>query len=326
MEAQRPGIMKEDSGTKKVLLMGRAGSGKTSMKSIIFVNYLPRDTRALRPTASIEFNTMRFLGNLQLNLWDCGGQDVFIKNYLDAQKQTVFQNVQVLIFVIGVGTGLEIVTEVKTDYMRDIQYFAEAVTSLRAHSPKAQVFCLVHKMDLVPKRNRENIMRTYHQALNQHCPTMCFPTSIWDETLYKAWSKIVNLLVPDVDLLTRQVSFICEMCEADEVVIFEKNTFLVIAQSSRAHFQDEHRFERISNIVKQFKLCCGKTHTSFQSFQIRSSDFVATIEPFLHHSYVMVVVSDPDVPNAHTLLNLESARHHLYDLTKTGHIAFGVHL
>ena len=31
---------------KKVLLMGKSGSGKTSMRSIIFANYIARDTRS----------------------------------------------------------------------------------------------------------------------------------------------------------------------------------------------------------------------------------------------------------------------------------------
>jgi len=34
---------------KKVLLMGKSGSGKTSMRSIIFANYIARDTRRLKP-------------------------------------------------------------------------------------------------------------------------------------------------------------------------------------------------------------------------------------------------------------------------------------
>lgn len=32
---------------KKVLLMGKSGSGKSSMRSIIFSNYIARDTRRL---------------------------------------------------------------------------------------------------------------------------------------------------------------------------------------------------------------------------------------------------------------------------------------
>jgi len=81
--------------------MGKSGSGKTSMRSIIFSNYIARDTRRLGATSmtrletvrmtvfnaerpflltpllpfvvDVEHSHVRFLGNLVLNLWDCGG-------------------------------------------------------------------------------------------------------------------------------------------------------------------------------------------------------------------------------------------------------------
>merc|ERR1712039_430450 len=123
----------------------------------------------------------------------------------------------------------------------------------------------------------------------------------------------------------RQLQHICHVCEADEVVLFEKNTFLLISRRSRKSFQDAHRFEKISNIVKQFKLSCGKVKTSFRSFQVKNSLFSATIEPFLQHSFVMVVVSDPAVHGAATSANLWAARSHFAELAKQG-AAFGPHL
>ena len=71
---------------KKVLLMGRSGSGKTSMRSIIFADYLARDTTRLSPTMDVEYSHVRFLGNLHLHLWDCGGQDDFYRNYLESMR------------------------------------------------------------------------------------------------------------------------------------------------------------------------------------------------------------------------------------------------
>jgi len=35
----------------QVLLMGKSGAGKTSMRSIIFANYIARDTRRLGATS-----------------------------------------------------------------------------------------------------------------------------------------------------------------------------------------------------------------------------------------------------------------------------------
>jgi ABC-type multidrug transport system fused ATPase/permease subunit len=58
---------------KKVLLMGKSGAGKSSMRSIIFSNYVAKDTRRLGATIDIDLSHVKFLGNLTLNLWDCGG-------------------------------------------------------------------------------------------------------------------------------------------------------------------------------------------------------------------------------------------------------------
>jgi len=61
--------------------MGKSGSGKTSMRSIIFANYIARDTRRLGATIDVEHSHVRLLGNLTLNLWDCGGQVSTPQNY-----------------------------------------------------------------------------------------------------------------------------------------------------------------------------------------------------------------------------------------------------
>ena len=80
---------------KKVLLMGKSGSGKTSMRSIIFANFIARDTRRLGATIDVEHSHVRLLGNLVLNLWDCGGQEAFMENYFASQRDNIFRNVEV---------------------------------------------------------------------------------------------------------------------------------------------------------------------------------------------------------------------------------------
>ena len=44
---------------KKVLLMGKSRSGKTSMRSIIFANYAAKDTMRLGPTLDVEYSHVR---------------------------------------------------------------------------------------------------------------------------------------------------------------------------------------------------------------------------------------------------------------------------
>lgn len=70
---------------KKVLLMGKSNAGKTSMRSIIFANYIARETTRLGYTQDVEHSHVRFLGNLVLNLWDCGGQEAYMESYFESQ-------------------------------------------------------------------------------------------------------------------------------------------------------------------------------------------------------------------------------------------------
>ena len=60
----------------------------------------------------------------------------------------------------------------------------------------------------------------------------CFATSIWDETLYRAWSDIVYSLIPNVEILKSQLNEFRAICGADEIVLFERATFLVISHIS----------------------------------------------------------------------------------------------
>lgn len=53
----------------------------------------------------VEHTHVRFLGNLVLNLWDCGGQYRFYESYFDSQRDTIFRNVEVLIYVFDIETG-----------------------------------------------------------------------------------------------------------------------------------------------------------------------------------------------------------------------------
>ena len=49
---------------------------------------------------------------------------------------------------------------------------------------------------------------------------------IWDETLYKAWSSIVYMLIPNVKEMECALNEFAEILDADEVLLFEKATFL----------------------------------------------------------------------------------------------------
>ena len=114
---------------QKVLLMGKSGAGKTSMRSIIFANYLARDTMRLGATIDVEHSHVRFLGNLVLNLWDCGGQEAFMENYFESQRDHIFRNVQVLIYVFDIESR---------ELQKDMEYYASCERRTAAAAARTQ--------------------------------------------------------------------------------------------------------------------------------------------------------------------------------------------
>ncbi|KAM3584432.1 GTP-binding protein gtr1, variant 2 [Umbelopsis sp. WA50703] len=283
--------------------MGKSGSGKTSMRSIIFSNYIARDTRRLGATIDVESSSVKFLGNLTLNLWDCGGQEAFMENYFASQRSHIFNSVELLIYVFDVESR---------DSEKDIHYYQWCLEAILEKSPNAKIFCLLHKMDLIPLDQRDQLFSHWKnelQRLSLPLETVVFPTSIWDETLYAAWSKIVHCLIPNIETLQMHLDNFCEICDADEVVLFERTTILVIANAARVEHADIHRFEKISSIIKQFNPS-GREPSHFKSMEIRSGSFSAFIDVLTNNTYVMVVLSDSSIQSAATLHNITVARKH----------------
>jgi Ras-related GTP-binding protein A/B len=302
----------------KVLLMGRAGAGKTSMRSIIFANYGAKETGRLHPTNQVEHSSFRFMGNLMLSLWDCGGQDVFMENYFESQKEHVFRNAMILIYVLSAAA---VVAESSSppDQQKEMTYYRNTIESLRQLSPSAKIYVLVHKSDLIPPHDRVTLFNKVSdnlKTIGHGMSVETFLTSIWDETLYKAWSRIVHSLMPNMDQLEHELAFIAETIDADEIVLFEKSTFLVIANSTRKQFSDALRFEKISNIVKQFKLGVNREHNTFNTLDIQTSSFRAYMDRFTPNTFVLVITSKNDIKPAATVLNVNAARCHFLKLTQ----------
>ena len=310
--------MSEPRPPKKVLLMGRAGAGKTSMRSIIFANYGAKETGRLHPTNQVEHSSFRFMGNLMLSLWDCGGQDVFMENYFDSQREHIFRNTLVLIYVLSAAA---VANEggANDSSQKELSYYRNTVDSLRQLSPDAKIYVLIHKSDLVPPHDRISLLNKTSDTLRNIAAGMnleTFLTSIWDETLYKAWSRIVHSLMPNMDQLEKELMFVADTIDADEVVLFEKSTFLVIAHATRKNFSDSLRFEKISNIVKQFKLGVSREHNTFSTLDIQTSSFRAYMDRFTANTFILVVTSRNDIQPAATVCNVSAARAHFIKLTQ----------
>ncbi|KAF6763975.1 rraga protein [Ephemerocybe angulata] len=296
--------------------MGASGSGKTSMRSIIFSNNPASLTARLGATIDVEQNHVRFLGDLILNLWDCGGQDAFMDSYLTSQRATIFQHVGVLIYVFDVESR---------EMAKDLDYYRDCLEGLRQFSPEAAIFLLVHKMDLIRGDDlKESTLEAKRKELQETSGDLAIEvlgTSIYDESLYKAWSNIVHTLIPNANILSTHLSKFAQACSATEVILFERTTFLVIATSSPEPQSEEQtsklsnkRYERTSELIKAFKHSCSRVRGEFHSLEMELAEFTAVLDEMTKNTYVLIVVHDPSIETAAIKLNIRMARRKFEEL------------
>ena len=73
-------------------------------------------------------------------------QEAFMENYFTSQRDNVFRNVEVLIYVFDVESR---------EVEKDMHYYQSCLEAILQNSPDAKVFCLIHKMDLIPEDQRK---------------------------------------------------------------------------------------------------------------------------------------------------------------------------
>ena len=307
------------SSGKKLLLMGRSGSGKSSMRSIIFSNYSAFDTRRLGATIDVEHSNLRFLNNMTLNLWDCGGQDIFMDNFLSGDSSgsrngstganssnNVFNKCEVLIYLFDVESK---------EVQKDIETFKRVLGNLKKYSPEVKIFILIHKMDLIQINKRQELFDLMFNKLKVIAQKEYgfaiegFATSIWDESLYKAWSSIVCSLIPNIYLYEQYLAKLNRIMNAREIILFEKTTFLVISSTNRyssslaenreeakellkADDLDPKRFEKISNIIKTYKQSVNKIRTNFSNLVLHGRNSSIFLDVLTSNTYIMVIMDN----------------------------------
>lgn len=79
-----------------------------------------------------------------------------MENYFTSQRDNIFRNVEVLIYVFDVESR---------ELEKDMHYYQSCLEAILQNSPDAKVFCLVHKMDLVQEDQRD-LVRKYILSIN----------------------------------------------------------------------------------------------------------------------------------------------------------------
>lgn len=249
-----------------------------------------------------------------------------MENYLTQQRIHVFSNVGVLIYVFDIESR---------DVERDLATYASILSTLLQFSPAAKIYVLIHKMDLVVPSARESVYddrvriirhKTFEYASSVGSSDSVsvdvtpFATSIWDQSLYKAWASIIHDLVPNLAVIERNLANLGAAIEAEELLLFERTSFLAVSSWTSPEGMrnpTDDRLERMSNIMKHFKQSIsrftGSPRNAEQFIRMEHKAgmrFNLFVLKFTTNTYLMVVLPPGEARFNAAMLNCQIAIEH----------------
>lgn len=282
--------------------MGVKNAGKTSIHATLFADFTAFETKSLPFTNSIIESKVQFLGhNLKIN--DCGGQKDLINHYLKNISPELFRSVGFLIYVFDIQF---------LDKANELDTFVQIVNRLLEFSKSAKVFVLLHKMDLIPKANRDKEVtdkkKLIGSLVEEGVIVDIFATSVLTSSLYSAWSVIVKHIIPDLKLCDKTLASVAKTMLCDEIILVEKYTFLVLGSfSALKTTEDEIKYFKISRMIKSFKIECSKNGKEITSIQIKNKHFSVIMYGFTNNTYILLLFYNRDFKPALIVKNLELA-------------------
>ncbi|VDM32856.1 unnamed protein product, partial [Hydatigera taeniaeformis] len=256
----------------KIFLMGLKGSGKSSIRKVVFHKLAPAETLYLESTNKIEKNDISDCSFIKFQIWDFPGHiDFCDSNFL---SDTLFSDSGAIVFVI----------DAQDDYMSALHRLTSTVEYAYKKNPKIKYEVFIHKVDCLLDDQKIEIQRDITQRVNNivedivasHNPvnynssnvTIGFNsvvikmfvnfflsfvrrkykkviTSVWnvclfrfhlttiyDHSVFEAFSKVVQKLIPYLDAFEDLLNIFISSSVLDKAFLFDVATKIYLATDS----------------------------------------------------------------------------------------------
>ncbi|KAH6681795.1 Gtr1/RagA G protein conserved region-domain-containing protein [Halenospora varia] len=219
-----PGVVAK--GKPRLLLMGQRRSGKSSISSVVFHKMPPQETLFLESTARIQKDSMHSFMDFQV--WDFPGQVDFMDPSFDLDA--IFGEIGALIWVI----------DAQDDYLEAINRLNSTILNLQPSYPNVNIEVFIHKVDGLSDDYKLDIQRDVMQRIQdelsdhgvENAPIHFHLTSIYNHSIFEAFSKVIQKLIPHLPTLEALLNDLCRACRFEKAYLFDVLSKIYIATDS----------------------------------------------------------------------------------------------
>ncbi|KAK6874788.1 GTP-binding protein GTR2 [Candida tropicalis] len=209
-----------------ILLMGLRRSGKSSICKVVFHNMQPYDTLYLESTS--KPTTEQFSSLIDLSVMELPGQLNYFEPNYDSER--LFSSVGALVYVI----------DSQDEYLNAITNLSMIIDYAYKVNPNINIEVLIHKIDGLSEdyridAQRDIMQRTGDELLDlgvEGVELSFYLTSIFNHSIYEAFSRIVQKLIPELPSLENMLDNLVEHSSIDKVFLFDVNSKIYVATDS----------------------------------------------------------------------------------------------
>ncbi|RVE62924.1 hypothetical protein OJAV_G00162610 [Oryzias javanicus] len=223
----------EDSPTSsdskpRILLMGLRRSGKSSIQKVVFHKMSPNETLFLESTNKIYKDDISSSSFVNFQIWDFPGQVDFFDPTFDYEM--IFRGTGALIFVI----------DAQDDYVEALGRLHLTVSRAYRVNPEINFEVFIHKVDGLSDDHKIETQRDIHQRANDDLADASleklhlsfYLTSIYDHSIFEAFSKVVQKLIPQLPTLENLLNIFISNSGIEKAFLFDVTSKIYIATDS----------------------------------------------------------------------------------------------
>ena len=202
----------------------------------------PNETLFLEATNKIVKNDISNSSFVQFSIWDFPGQLDYFDPSFDSEQ--IFGGCGALIFVI----------DAQDDYTEALSKLQQTVKEATAVNPKIQFEIFIHKVDGHSDDHKMECQRVIQQnatddlqELGIQADLSFYLTSIYDHSIFEAFSKVIQKLIPQLATLENLLDILIRNCQIEKAFLFDVVSKIYIATDSSP--VDMQSYELCSDMI-----------------------------------------------------------------------------
>jgi Ras-related GTP-binding protein C/D len=231
--------------------MGPRRSGKTSIERVVFQKMSPHETLFLESTHSLDVKLVNNNPFVQFQIWDFPGDFTFSPSSeegggggegLEGGREgggeggagEVFGSCAALVYVLDAQDE---------PYQEALSRLVEVVTRAYSINGSVCVAVFIHKVDgdlFLSDEHKIDCQRDVQQRIAhelrdaglEQIEVSYFLTSIYDHSIFEAFSKVVQRLTPQLPALENLLNYLISACKMEKSFLFDVVSKLYVATDS----------------------------------------------------------------------------------------------